>query len=388
MNSLLKTGAEKEPNKTIRIIIASTIEEKIEIYRLRYLIYVEEMSRRLELIDHETKLLYDEMDDWGILIYAQIGIEIIGTMRVNVGKLDDFPRELVQILSLDKFQKFDTRQNFALSTKLMVSPNYRSSQALYLLLAKGYEIYCNHQVQFSFGGCNFFLIRLYEQLGFHRFGRNFIDPGYGLLTPIVLLVDGIDHLRAVRSPYLRIARKRESFNSQVVNWFSREFPDCLTVVNSQLFNEEMLWAYLCSRLESLPQKSIPVANVLSEEEARKLFHCGVVVQCHAGDQIITCGDTSNELNILISGTLTTNGSPNRSANTINHGQHFGTIGLYDQSKYTEDAIATTQSEIFVLSRQSFQKFSHNNPDTANKFLQHLTTFVDDNKHQGGEPNEQ
>lgn len=383
-NNLPNAGAEKESDKAIRICFASTTEEKLEIYRLRYRIYVEEMSRNLEAIDHENKLLYDDLDDWGILIYAQLGSEIIGTMRINVGKLDKFPPDLIQILALDRFQRFDPQQSFALSTRLMVAPKYRSSQALYLLLAKGYEIYCNHQVLFSFGGCNFYLIRLYEQLGFRRFGRNFIDPGYGLLTPIVLLVDDVEHLRAVRSPYLRIARKRKSFNSEVVPWFFKEFPETLPVVNSQLFSEEELWDYLCSRLKSPVQKAVPVAEILSEEAARKLFHCGVVVHCQQGDQILTRGDTSNELNILISGMLTANSTSNRPTTAIHPGQHFGAIGLAEQAKYKEDVIAAAHSEIFVLSRQSFQKFSHNNPDVADNFLQHLATFTKDNENNGGQ----
>ena len=241
--------------ETIQIGITKTEKEKNEIYRLRYQIYVEEMSWQVVSIDHSKKLLFDELDDWGILLYAKVGEEIIGTLRINIGTITDFPLHKRHILSLDRFQKFyknNQPANFAYSSILMVTPPYRNSMASYLLLEKGYEIYCNHQVQFSFCVCGFHLLRFYEQLGTRRFGKNFIDPDYGILTPVVLLVDDIEYLRMLRSPFWRLARKRKIINSEVRKWFYGQFTETSDIINSQLVSEDELWIILCNRLGNCP----------------------------------------------------------------------------------------------------------------------------------------
>lgn len=355
--------------------IAKTAAEKKEIYAFRYQVYVEEMSRRLKTTKNEKGLLYDEMDDWSYLIYVKAGLQIVGTGRVNIGEIEKFPPELINQLSLDRFQKFyEGKENrkFALSTKVMVAPKYRNSQVLYLLIAKGYELYCKHRVQFSFGGCNMYLLRLYEEVGVRRYGRNFVDPGYGLITPIVWLVDDIEHMKKLHSPFYRIARKRQGVNKQVVNWFFNEFPAAIKVINSRLITEKELWKTLSTRLGNSPEQVMPILQGLTATEAMKFLHeCGIVAQCHAGDHITTSGDPGNEINILLSGKLQIlNAYPG--ANKIHPGQHFGALGLVDHTINTQDIIADTLADILVLSRMCFPKFHRRHSAIANQVLNNLS----------------
>jgi len=360
----------------IEVGIASTEWERQEIFRMRYRIYVEEMGRQPVAADHRRKLLADELDRWALLLYAKAGSELIATMRINIGLIDEFPRDLARLLYMDKFRRFCEDSGYplvAFSSKLMVSPAYRNSSALHLLTAKGYELYCNHQVQFNFGGCNFYLLRLYEQFGCRRFGRNFVDPGFGLLAPFVLLVDDIEHLKAVRSPFIRIARKKTVLNSDVKAWFYREFPEAASVMNSQLTTEEELWRFLCNRLGGSPEERIPVLKGLSGEEARKFFHsCGVSVRCNRGDHVITRDMVSDELNILVSGTLFSSDRNDGSRNLIIPGGHFGANGLVDQAVHAKDIIAATTVEMLVLSRQYFAKFCREKPEVALKIRRNLS----------------
>ena len=158
---MIMPSSQEPTQPTISIGIATTLREKREIYRLRYQIYVEEMAMQPIAVDHRHKLLYEDLDDWGVLFYAKVGSQLIGTMRINLGDIKAFPQNLVQIFSLDKFQKFygsAEPQNIAYCSKLMVVPHYRNSMTLYLLMVKGYEFYCQHQVQFTFGICKFHLL--------------------------------------------------------------------------------------------------------------------------------------------------------------------------------------------------------------------------------------
>ena len=376
-NSLPKTVADtkESPDTAIRIGIATTAEEKREIYRFRYQTYVEEMSKSIEGIDHVNKLLYDELDDWTILLYAKVDSKLIATIRMNIEAVENFPEKLIEFLSLHKFKNSFTKNNISLLayvTKLMILPSYRSSSVLYLLIAKCYELCCVNQIQFAFGACNFHLLRLYEKMGFHRYKNNFVDPGYGLLAPIVLLIDDVQHLRTVRSPLFRLARKRGGVVNPAVQWFHEDFTRHITAVNSQTVGEEELWSIVAKRLGCSPMEVVPLLRELSEAEAKKFFHgCGSYVQCEPGETITYLGDVSYSYNILLSGTLQSLTFKRPRREYASPGQPFGANGLTAHNRHTEDIAATTRADIFVLSGVAFQKFYHSYPDIAHKIVQSL-----------------
>ncbi|MCC5468638.1 cyclic nucleotide-binding domain-containing protein [Pelosinus baikalensis] len=361
----------KALEEPIVIGIATTPEEKMEIYRLRYRIYAEEISYKLVSADHSNKLLYDELDEWGILLYVRVGTELIGTARMNVGRISDFPSELVQIFLMNKFHEFykeEDKQNFSFISKGMISPDYRSSQALNMLMEKIYELYLNNQVQFGFVNCNFHLISLHEHYGSRRLGVNYVDPNLGLMASFVMLIDDIEHLRAVGSPLINIASKKRTLNNRVVDWFHSEFAETTSIINSQLISEDELWVILCNRLGNAPNKIIPILKGLSVTQAKKILHCcGVVVPCPAGSYIVSRGDVSNELNILLSGTIQSSGKNNTSPD-----KYLGAIGLVNRTKHTVNIIAATNVEILVLSFHYFQKFRRSCPEIAKKVLHNLS----------------
>lgn len=357
-------------DNSIKIGIAMKQWEKDEIYRFRYQTYVEEMSKRIDSADHKNKVLCDELDPWAVLLYAKIGSKIIATARINVGTIEQYPVKLVQILVLDKFVDAlkISDQAFAYITKLMVAPAHRSSPALYLLIAKCYEICCDNNVHFAFGACNFQLLRLYEQMGFHRYTSNFVDPGYGLLAPIVLLINDLRHLRMVRSPFLRIARKRTEVSTESVEWFNSHFLKTQHTVNSQIVKEEELWLILSKHFASPLNQTIDLLRGLSEMEAKKFLHnCGIYIHCKAGDMIVNQGDISYSYNVLLSGMLksVTFRCP---AKHYLPGQHFGANGLTGHNVHSEDIVAMSATEILVLSGLAFPRFSHAYPEIAHKVV--------------------
>jgi hypothetical protein len=362
---------------SIKIDIAITPEEKREIYHFRYLTYVEEMFKHIEDMDYENKLLYDKLDEWTILLSAKIGPAIIATARLNIGMISEFPRKLAEILSLDTFQNSYTENGdhkFAFITKLMVAPTHRSSPALYLLIVKCYEICCNNGVQFGFGACNFHLLRLYEQMGFHRYSKNFVDPGYGLLVPIVMLADDRQHFRIVNSPLFRIARRKKgTVNTKAVEWFHEKFVNNSPIINSKIIKEEELWSIVGKSLNSPPTKAITLLHELSEAEAKKfLYACGSLVQCDTGDIITNQGDISYSYNILLSGKLKSLTFRHPITEYTLSGQNFGANGLTEHNKHTEDIEAVGFVELLVLSGMAFPRFLHSHPDIAHKIVRNLS----------------
>lgn len=376
-NLRIISSSVESPEQSIIIGLAITPEEKIEIYRFRYQIYIEQMSKSLEGADHTNKLLYDELDEWGFQLYAKIGSELIGTARLNIGSPTDFPEELATSLHWNIFQNFPTEtgdHNIAFCAKLMIAPRHRSSPAVYLLIAKIYELcYLNH-VQFAFMVCNFFLLRLYEQMGFHRYCKNFNLGGLGLMAPLVCVVNDTDHLRAVRSPLLRIARRMGAAHTQAVDWFHEKNSEFSHMYNSQIVQEDELWSILCKNLNCPPTEAIAILRELSSAEAKKFLHCcAIFVQCEPGDLITRQGDISYAYNILVTGKLKSLTFLRPTKYYDLPGQHFGANGLTEHDKNNEDIVAIDSSEILVLSSLAFPKFFSSHQDIAHKIVQRLRT---------------
>ncbi len=379
MSNLLLDCPSQVSDNCMRVETAMNQLEKEEIYHLRYEIYVEEMSKRIQSADYKNKALCDELDTWAVLLYAKIGKKIIATARINVGTIKQYPAKLVQILALDKFiDSHNGRdQVFAYITKLMVVPAYRSSPALYLLIARCYELCYANQVHFAFGACNLHLLRLYEQMGFHRYTNNFVDPGYGLLVPIVLLINDVKYLRMIRSPLLRVARKRTDYGLESVEWLRALFLKTQQTVNSKGVNEDELWLIVSKHFPVPLNQAIDLLRELSEEEAKKFLHsCSIYVQCEFGDVIVNQGDVSYSYNLVLSGRM----KSLTICNPVKYywpGQHFGANGLTGHNMHREDIVADRATEILVLSGIAFPRFSYAYPDIAHKVVK---TIVGLNNH--------
>lgn len=367
-------GQEKTiDSNVIKIGIASTEEEKQAIYHLRYHIYAEEIAFKLVTVDHINRLLYDDLDEWCTLFYAKVDSQMVGTVRVNIGQFNDFPPDIAEAFHMDRFQKFYKKNElrpFAFASKGMVHSAFRRLPVFTNLMSKVFELYCNEKIHFAFGNSNFHLLPLHEHYGHRRIGKNIVEPNLGLMASFVMMPDDMNHLQAVRSPFLEIARnKRKVQNNQLVDWFHSEFPEVETIINSQLVNKESFWDSLCTRLGNLPHKTMSVLKGLNEIEAQKFLHrCGVIIQCSKGDYILSNLDASQELNILLKGTLSS-ASPGSAG--IRPGQHFGGNGLVERSRHMSSIVAETNAEILVLSYHFFLKFRREFPHIAYKIIANL-----------------
>lgn len=372
MKNITQTTSVSTKEELIKIGVATTPEEKREIYQFRYNIYAEEIGYDLADADHENKLLYDELDEWAILLTAHIGTTLIGTMRVNIGKISDFSSDLVQTYRMDKFRKFYNEEDdpcFTVISRGMITPQYRSSATMYLFIVKVYELCCNYQVQFAFSNCTFHLIPFYEHTGQIRIDKNTIDPNdNSSLASLVMLIDDVEHLRTVGSPLFRIARKRTSLNSKVTDWFYSEFfHEIKTTVNSRLVTKEELWTIMYQYFGNTPNHSISLLNGLSVSEAKLFLHsCGTLVHCHVDDYIASCGSKSQELIILLSGKA-------RSSlyGILLPGQYCGENGLEYPTTRSSSVIALVDLDILVLSFYNFGNFRKRHSVIACKVLFNL-----------------
>jgi hypothetical protein len=356
-------------NYPLQVRIAKEPWEKKEIYKLRYQVYVEEMGKPLRSIFNKRKEIFDAMDDRSILIYVQAGKEIAATVRLTIAPPEDFPSELAEVFQMYKFKALTAPLNsyLGLATKLAAKPHYRSSPAFYLMLIELYRLLRSQRASFCFGGCNPAIVPLYERLGFRRFTANFTDPGYGLLVPFVLILEDVEHMKAIKSPMYRLARNYSN-TPELTQRFLRVFPESSNHHNSQLLTRDSLLKFLFYKLNNSPF-IFPVFRYLDAKEVIQLLLTGVIFSCSPGDCIVTQGSLSNDLYILLHGSLVS--SLDNESHILQPGDHFGSLTPSAQIRQTTTISAVTECELFVLPQQAFERYKHLYQGTAQTLLRNL-----------------
>ncbi|WP_371380026.1 cyclic nucleotide-binding domain-containing protein [Sporomusa aerivorans] len=351
--------------ENVKIYDAYTQAEKKAIYRFRYQVHVKEMSRSIPGTDHIRQQVIDELDPWSDLAYAALDNgQIIGAVRATVGMAKDFPDELIRIFKLNRFQEFDDNNSIiCFGTKMMVDPLYRGTPVFFKLMVKSYEYLREHNIDFNFGGCNPYLLPMYEQLGYRRFTSGFQDPGYGFVVPILLLPKDIEHFAAIRSPYLRIAKKYSN-STAAREWYLANFPEAARYpVNLFVSEQERLNSV--RQLIGQPLNNISLLANLNEAEIKGLLQIAMPVDCKQGSGFIHLGDVCNELNLLIAGKMQITDQTG-AALLANAGDVLGSVGLFEQAHHQIDAKAATECEILTVSRFSFEKLQRSCPEIGEK----------------------
>ena len=367
-----------------QVHIAVHAWEKAEIYKLRYQVYVEEMAKPLNNQLKKNQLT-DALDDQSLLFYVQADKEIIATARLTIGTANDYPASLATIFHMHKIQAAfnDPHLLFALATKLAVKKEYRNSTALYQLSSEFYSILVKQDIRFWFGGCNPYLIPLYERMGFRRFGQNFWDEGYGLLIPLVILVDDSDYFHTVRSPLYRQARKRNG-NPETSRKFIELFPETLKVLNNRLTTSQDLWDFLSKKLGKSPN-DIPVFQNLLTDDLLALCESGAIFSCKAGDCLFEEHLACHDLYIVLSGKMASQSAYEEQI--LQAGDWFGEFQPQINLLQCTSIVALEESDLLVVPQQSLERYLHFYPKAAAVIAYNLKSKLNSSYHskinQGG-----
>ncbi len=199
------------------VLTANSEDERRSIYAFRYKVYIEEMGKPYANADHLNRLLGDELDDCGTVLYVQNAGQIIGTVRINWGcdeKVVDYYRER---FSLEHFRPFPI-ESFSFCSRLMVAREYRNTRLALNLSEVTYRKGRERGVQFSFLSCKPELAPFFQRLGCLRYKCDFHDPNSGLQIAFVQILQDIEFLRSIKSPFYKESVKWEN-SPETRKWF-------------------------------------------------------------------------------------------------------------------------------------------------------------------------
>jgi predicted GNAT family N-acyltransferase len=182
---------------------AETSEDREQVYRFRYEIYVKEMGKPMPGADHARWMLRDEGDEQATHLMALDGGELVGALRIIWGSTE-IPESYRAWYGLGDFANFPATA-FSFTGRLMVLPGLRNSLTASALAGEAFRIGCERGVKFDFIHTTPPLVRFFERLGHRRYRADFVDPDLGPRIPMVLALEEREHLDKCRSPLLRRA---------------------------------------------------------------------------------------------------------------------------------------------------------------------------------------
>ena len=192
----------------LEIRLAQTPEEREEIFKLRYQIYVEELGFWESFTNyepnHEQKKLEDPLDLSANLFVAFNNHELVGTLRYNYTKnldSDYYPK-------LDKMSETVGDAHLlstSISGRFMLKSYLRGTLTGLRIMKACYKQLLLDGIKFNFIDVLAYLLPFFEKLGYQTIGK--IDYSISeSRTLMVLETLNIEHLEKVKSPFQSLYR--------------------------------------------------------------------------------------------------------------------------------------------------------------------------------------
>lgn len=158
---------------------AATLKEVEEIQRFRYQVYAQEMGLDLPGANHARRMLADPLDETAIHLYAKVGANWAGAVRLNVNQV---PAGMDHTLETDNLPK-----PFVYCSRLYVLAEFRGSGVMQELAGACFAYFDQQHAAAAICHCYPHLLPMYERMGFRPYGKPFQMAGFedlGEQTPL------------------------------------------------------------------------------------------------------------------------------------------------------------------------------------------------------------
>ena len=367
----MTTGRPQNTSK-LSVLQAKTEEDRHRISLFRYHTIVQEMGGDSVHADHDERTISDPLDEKAIHLYLTADNQVIASIRITSGKIAKFPKKVRENYQLDGFSDFD-ETSMTLTTHFTVAKKWGQRQVIRVLLGAAYKTQRHLGSRFDFASCPPALVPLYEQMGYRRYGENFESDDREYQVPLVLLMEDVAHLREIGSPFHKIAEEYEN-NGTTAKWFETAFPEAAKQGTDRGMDEERFWQFLSEKMQQTPLEGIPLLHSLNHGEAKKLVREGNLIRAMKGDTIVSAGQRSREMFVVLQGEVAVKAN-NRTVATLGSGAIFGEAALITAAPRTADVIAESDVEALVLTEDFLRKTMRSMPEIMVRVLFNLSMIL-------------
>lgn len=360
---------------------ATTDQEREAIYRLRYQVYIEEMNGgdRHQEADAQAQQLRDEWDDRAHHFYAMQQDTVVACARVIMRR--DGLLECEEHFNLERFGP-SYPQHIGMTSRLALHPGHRGSHLLKQLTCAIYQFLREEEIHFNFIDCHTRLLPLYSRLGFRAYRPGFNHAQYTYVVPLVLVVDDLEYLEQVKSPFVPIA-KNYAFSVQRRNLLLSQFPDAVHPLiptgHKAARSREMMLQRLLQAGVAGPSNML---DGLTLEDVTMLASSGHYVSCREGDAVLRAGDPGRDIFLIVDGRFQVSGRIRHSSDdeipvskTLTAGDVFGEIRFLTEEIRYASVVAADHSTLLVLNARALDRLVISAPKVAAKVFRNIARIV-------------
>ncbi len=356
---------------TIRVRYAETEADKEAAYRLRYQVYVEDVGTQLE---HSDGRMTDASDDRARILVAVDGDEVVGTLRINWGDDAPFGSKVEEIYQLSRFSSVVSDNQVVVFDRFVIKAEYRGTHVAFQLLTAITMFSLEKNVQLAFCDCQPHLLNLYLSLGFQTYTTTFNYPGVGIVVPLVLVCEDLEHLRQVGSPLLAF-EQGHSFDSAVPTRVRPIIAQSKVSIRSATEESTAQWVEAYGLLSKTGTDRVTMFDGLSKEDVTKLLTRSHIIDCKIGDKIIFAGKSDRTIFVILEGTVEIRAG-NQITTIRSKGDVVGELGFLLHSSRVADVVAATDDvRVLSLREKTLRQLQESEPAIAAQLMHNLARIV-------------
>jgi hypothetical protein len=275
---------------------------------------------------------------------------VLGTLRLHLGSEGPIPEALATRFALERFLPIVPWERLCVAGRFMVRRDMRGTTIPYRLIQESIRFQLEQGMELAFCDCQPHLLNLYMSLGFRPHLGTYDHPEFGVMVPLVLVLQDRAHLEWVGSP-LRSLLPVEAPASDVPARVAPLLEKARGVLSQEISDPDQYWREVHGLLgHSRP----PVFAGLSEQELHAVLASSHVIQCAPGDYLIRRGQMARTVFVVLSGALEVREGA-RVVAMATEGEVLGEVAFLLSTPRISDVCATgAGARVLCLSEKSLR----------------------------------
>ena len=341
-----------------------------ELFRFRYDVFYQELSALLSPEEIRRGYMSDPLDEIGRNYGLYNASALVGAVRVvDLGDLPD-PDAMNRRYKPTRFAPKFPLSEICHVGRLALAPNVRSGVALVRLIVPAFEEGRRRGLRLAVSDCSPYLLPLEEGLGYRQYAEPFNDPVYGLKLPIMLLLEDLEHLKAVKSPFVEAASHFPSDDTAGA-WFSETFPEFVKRAAQAPADREHFLDVVAESVASEHIQRHSLFAGLNRSEIDALLNSSVRVVARPGDYLIRRGLKESHLYFILSGVVEVLDEGGRVLTPLGKGDFLGEIALLTGANRSADAVARETCECLLISARTLEGMLKTAPELYGKTMRNI-----------------
>lgn len=373
VNLAMTSTGKKAPKRRLQVRETSDAEQRQRILRFRERIMIDELGISPAALSDERRQDEAARDKVARHLFLMADGVIVGCLRLYSSDMIEPTKKMIGTFALNAFIEFSP-ECLSFTDHMVIAERWRGGKVAALMKAAAFKLARKSGAHFDFTYSPPALVGLYEKIGYRCYSGEYLETAEGLQVPMILVMDDIAHLKAVNSPFAKLATAKEP-DPKFATWFRSTFPDAAGRPVKALRDEEQFWEYLTEQLHQNPLQGVPLFDDLTYDEARRFLHNATTLVLRSGDRLARAGDMGDEAFVMLSGNVEIRDKSDTVLARFDKGATVGEIAYLSAMPRSADIVVTKDAEVLVLNQDTFKKIIGSDPTIASKALFNLTLIM-------------